>query len=153
MSSQNSSRNLRWSPPDLTLTGKPRETESFLIRDNDKKFTDVHDTVFKSKGMRIIRTPFRAPNANAFAARWVRTAREECLNQLLVINEAHLRRILKAFIDYYNQCRPHQGLEQPIPIPRQQPMVITGKVERRKVLGFISDYYREPEPTAAICPT
>jgi transposase InsO family protein len=103
--------------------------------------------------MHIIRTPFRAPKANAFAERWVRTAREECLDQLLVINEAHLRRILKTFIDYYNQCRPHQGLKQQIPIPRQQPMVITGKVERRKVLGFISDYYRQPEPTAAICPT
>ena len=124
----------------------------FLIRDNDKKFTEAHDTVFKSKGMRIIRTPYRAPNANAFAERWVRTVREECLDHLLVINEAHLRRILKTFIDYYNHCRPHQGLEQQMPIPRPEPMVITGLVERHKILGFISDYYREPVSTGIICP-
>lgn len=93
----------------------------FLIRDNDKKFTAAHDTVFKSKGMRIIRTPYQAPNANVFAERWVRTAREECLDHLLVLNETHLRRILQAFVDYYNRCQPQQ-----IPILRQLPTVITG---------------------------
>jgi transposase InsO family protein len=124
----------------------------FLIRDNDKKFTDAHDTVFRSKEMRLIRTPFRAPNANAYAERWVRTVREEGLDHLLVINEGHLRHVLKTFIDYYNESRPHQGLEQQMPIPPQHPIVTTGPVQRNKVLGFISDYYRGSEPVA-ICPT
>ncbi len=122
------------------------------IRDNDTKFTDAHDAVFKSKDMRIIRTPFQAPNANAYAERWVRTVRDECLDHLLVINEAHLRRVLKTFIDYYNQSRPHQGLAQRMPIPSQQPIVTSGPVQRNKVLGFISDYYRGLEP-GVICPT
>ena len=78
--------------------------------------------------------------------------REESLDYLLVLDESHLWRVLKTLIDYYSQSRPHQRIQQQIPIPRQQPMAITGSVQRRKVLGFISDCYREPEPTVAICP-
>jgi putative transposase len=63
----------------------------FLIRDNDKKYTASFDNVFRSEGMKVIRTPYQAPNANAYAERWVRTVREECLDKLLVINERHLR--------------------------------------------------------------
>ena len=122
---------------------KPR----FLIRDNDKKFTDAHDTVFRSERIRVIPTPFQAPNANAFAERWVLTAREECLNHLLIFNEKHLRRVLTPFIEYYNTARPHQGLEQQTPIPRPQP-TSTGPVQRTMVLGFISDYYRRSDQTA-----
>jgi putative transposase len=87
-----------------------------LIHDNDKKFTDAHDTVFRSECIRVIPTPFQAPNANAFAERWVRTVREECLNYLLIFNGNHLRRVLTTFIEYYNTARPHQGLEQQSPI-------------------------------------
>ena len=82
----------------------------FLIRDNDSKFTNAFDTVFQSQGMRIIPTPFRAPNANAHAERWVRTAREECLDHLLILNETHLRHVLAEFInDYYNTAHPHSS--------------------------------------------
>ena len=117
----------------------------FLIRDNDSKFTNAFDTVFQSQGMRIIPTPFRAPNANAHAERWVRTAREECLDHLLILNETHLRRVLAEFInDYYNTARPHQGIEQRIPIPHGKPQH-TGSIQHRKVLGgIINDYYRNP---------
>jgi putative transposase len=125
---------------------KPR----FLIHDNDQKFTDAHDTVFRSEHIRIIPTPFQAPNANAFAERWVRTVREECLNQLLIFNEAHLRRVLQIFIDYYNTTRPHQGLEQQSPVTRPRP-TSTGPVQRTMILGFISDYYRTADQTI-LCP-
>jgi transposase InsO family protein len=125
---------------------KPR----FLIRDNDKKFTNAHDTVFRSENIRIIPTPIQAPNANAYAERWVRTVRQECLDHLLILNEAHLRRVLQAFIDYYNTSRPHQGLAQQTPIPRQQP-TFTGPIQRREVLGIINDYYRGSAPTS-LCP-
>jgi putative transposase len=118
-----------------------------LIRDNDKNWRGGHDRVFRSEGMRVIRTPIQAPNANAYAERWVRTVREEYLRHLLILNEKHLRRVLQAFIDYYNTARPHQGLKQQMPIPRQQ-VAATGAVRRREVLGFISDYYRGPDPTA-----
>ncbi len=126
---------------------KPR----FLIHDNDKKFTDAHDTVFRSERIRIIRTPLRAPNANAFAERWGRTVREECFNHLLIFNETHRRRVLQTFIDYYNTARPHQGLAQQPPIPCPQPTP-TGPVQRRMILGFISDTYRGSDQTA-LCPT
>jgi transposase InsO family protein len=121
---------------------KPR----FLIHDNDGKFTEAHDTIFRSEHIRIIPTPFRASNVNAFAESWVRTVREECLNHLLIFNENHLRRVLQTFIDYYNTARPHQGLEQQSPVPRPRP-TSTSLVQRTMVLGFISDYYRGSNQT------
>ena len=87
-----------------------------LIRDNDKKFTDAFDTVFESQETHIIPTPIRAPNANSYMERWVRTVREECLDHILIINEAHLRRVLNEFLAYYNARRPHQSLAQQSPI-------------------------------------
>lgn len=118
-------------------------TFRFLIHDRDKKFTKVFDAIFKSEGINIILTPYRAPNANAYAERWVRTVRTECLDLILILNVAHLRRVLQVYIDdYYNIARPHQGIRQQTPIPRNQP-VNTGTAQRRKVLGgIISDYYR-----------
>ena len=60
----------------------------------------------------IIRPLARAPNANAYAERWVRSAREECLDKILILGERHLHRVLTVYLDYYNHVRPHQGLEQ-----------------------------------------
>ena len=117
----------------------------FLIRDNDSKFTDDFDTIFRSESMIVIPTPFRAPNANAHAERWIRTVREECLDHILVLNETHLWRVIAEFInDYYNTARPHQGIEQRSPIPYGKPQH-TGSIQRRKVLGgIINDYHRNP---------
>ena len=119
----------------------------YLIRDRDSKFTQEFDTVFQSEGTQIIQTPFRAPNANSYAERWVRTVREECLDQILILNEPHLKRVLKTYDDYYNRQRPHQGLRQQSPIPRT-PQNTSGKVRNRKVLGgIINDYYRSAGST------
>ena len=113
-----------------------------LIRDNDSKFTSAFDAVFESQGIPVISTPIRAPNANAFMERWVRTVREECLDHLLILNERHLSRVLVEYIDYYNRCRPHQGLAQESPISRAPPQ-LEGTIQKRKVLGgIINDYYR-----------
>ena len=87
----------------------------YLIRDRDGKFARAFDTVFRSEGIAIRRTPARAPNANAIAERWVRTVREECLDKLLIWNEPHLHRVLREYVDYYNRRRPHQGLAQDSP--------------------------------------
>lgn len=65
----------------------------------------------------IIRTPFRAPKANAVAQHWVRSIRQECLDQLLILNQRHLIGVLKEYTHYYNTARPHQGLDQQFPIP------------------------------------
>jgi hypothetical protein len=119
-----------------------------LIRDNDSKYTESFDTVFESQQTHIIPTPIRAPNANAYMERWVRTVREEALDHILIINGAHLRRVLNEYLTYYNARRPHQGLEQQSPIPRPEPMT-TGKVNRRQILGgILNDYFRSPDNTA-----
>ena len=114
----------------------------YVIHDRDTKFVASFDTVFQSTGAHNIRTPFRAPNANAFAERWVRTIRHECLDKMIVLNEAHLRQGLKEYVAYYNTARPHQGIEQQMPIPYPT-SVSAGEVRTRSVLGgIIHDYYR-----------
>ena len=115
----------------------------FLIRDNDKKFTESFDTVFRSQGIDVIPTPFRAPNANAYAERWIRSVREECLDKLLIINQTHLRRVMLEYIEFFNTARLHQGIDQQIPVPTID-RETTGPVRCRKLLGgIIHDYYRD----------
>ena len=115
-----------------------------LIRDNDSKFTDAFDTVFEDEDIHIICTPFRAPNANAFSERWIRSVRQECLDKILVLSEGHLWRVLKEYQTYYNTRRPHQSLEQQSPIERPEPET-KGLIQKRKILGgIINDYFRLP---------
>jgi transposase InsO family protein len=115
----------------------------FLIRDGDTKFTWTFDTVFRSEGIHIIRTPVRAPNANSYADRWIRSVRDECLDKLLIFSEDHLRRVMRDYIVYSNTARPHQGLEQRIPMAPST-LVIHGPIQCRKVLGgILHDCYRE----------
>jgi putative transposase len=86
-------------------------TPRFLIRDRDSKFTRAFDDVFASDCIQIITTPIQAPNANAFAERWVRTVREECLDWMLIWGRRHLERVLDEYLRHYNDERPHRGLE------------------------------------------
>ena len=124
------------------LEGRP-EPMRFLLHDNDGKFTELFDTVFASERIKVIHTPYRAPNANAYAERWVRTVREECLDKILILNEGHLRQVLLEYVAYYNDARPHQGLEQRIPTASSAPAP-HGPIRCRDVLsGIIHDYYRE----------
>lgn len=109
----------------------------FLIRDRDAKFSRSFDDVLASEGVRVIRTPIRAPNANAFAERWVETVRAECLNWLLILGPRHLDRVLRIYVEHYSQKRPHRGLqllapESAVPV-----------VQRRDLLGgLIREYER-----------
>ena len=83
----------------------------FLVRDRDTKFTTSFDSVFASTGTEKILTPVCAPRANAFAERWVRTARQDCLDHLLVLSRPHLERILAEYVEHYNRGRPHRSLD------------------------------------------
>jgi putative transposase len=67
----------------------------FLIHDRDSKFTSAFDDVFRSEGIKVIHTPIRAPQANAYAERFVRTVRGECLDWLLILGRRHLERVLR----------------------------------------------------------
>jgi hypothetical protein len=89
----------------------------FLLHDRDSKYCAAFDRVFVAEGVEVIQTPYRAPNANAYAERWVRSAREECLDRLIILNERHLHRVLSAYVAFFNRRRPHQGLDQRCPIP------------------------------------
>jgi transposase InsO family protein len=132
-------RNLSWHLPEGTRPVR------FLIRDRDTTFGDSVDRVFISEGIEIVRTPYRAPNANAIAERWIRTARSECLDHLLILSERHLERALGEYIPYYNRRRPHQGWEGQCPVPLA-PGPRGGLIQRHDMLGgLIHDY----EPIAA----
>src|SRR5439155_20151508 len=91
----------------------------FLIHDRDAKFSAAFDEVFRTEGIRVIRTPFRAPNANAHAERFVRTLREECLDSLLIVGRRQLERVLREYLDHYNRERPHRALDLRPPQPSQ----------------------------------
>jgi transposase InsO family protein len=109
----------------------------FLIRDRDTKFPRSFDDVFASEGIRVIRTPIRAPNANAFAERWIETLRAECLDPLLIGGPRHLDRILRIYAQHYNRRRPHRGLELGVPqslAPIEEADGVPD-IERRDLLG------------------
>jgi putative transposase len=115
----------------------------FLIRDRDAKFTAAFDAVFTAVGVRSIRTPVRAPRANAIAERWVGSARRECLDRMLITSERHLRLVLGEYIDHYNQHRPHRVLQQSPPAGRPHPPAPGANVRvlrRDRLGGLIREY-------------
>jgi transposase InsO family protein len=117
----------------------------FLIRDRDSKFTRDFDLVFRSEGVEIIKTPVRAPKANAIAERFVRTVRSECLDWLLIVNRRHLEKVLRVFVHHYNGHRPHRSLNltPPDPAPTLQLVTASGsaRIERHDRLGGLIREY------------
>jgi putative transposase len=117
----------------------------FLIRDRDSKFSGHFDEVFRTEGVNIVKTPIRAPKANAFAERWVRTVRTECLDWMLVLGRRHLERVLRTYTAHYNRRRPHRGLGLNSPEPRPDPLPRPAdgvRVRRHAVLGgLIHEYH------------
>jgi putative transposase len=117
----------------------------FLIRDRDAKFTRAFDDVWRSTGVEIIRTPVQAPNANAVAERWVGTVRRECLDHLLIVGRQQLVRVLRRYVEHYNQRRPHRSLAHATPVPsagteaRSAPNF--GRLRRCDVLGGLIHEY------------
>ncbi|MGW0196367.1 integrase core domain-containing protein [Nonomuraea sp. NPDC003201] len=127
--------------------GEQAEGIRFLIRDRDAKFTAVFDEVFTSLAARVIRTPARAPQANAIAERWVGTIRRECTDRLLIYNAGHLRRALKAYERHDNRHHPHRSRDRRPPQPSHAPATPTDldqvRLQRRPVLdGLINQYRR-----------
>jgi len=130
------------------ITGDERYR--FLIHDRDSIYSSEFDSALKAMGLSILKTPFRAPQANAFCERLVGTIRRECLDFLIPLNERHVRRILKAWVAHYNRGRPHSslgpGIPEPggIPTPQRSGHAIpsTQRVAASPVLGGLHHEYR-----------
>ncbi len=138
-------------PTDAWVAQQLREATPFdqhpryLIRDNDSKYGACFDRLAAASGIRVLRTPVRAPRANATCERLLGSVRRECLDHVLVLGEAHLRHILKQYAAYFNRARPHQGLGQRVPQPQPPPPLAGsgGMVVAIPVLGGLHhDYQR-----------
>ena len=115
----------------------------FLIRDRDSKFTAAFDAVFTAIDIQIIKTPVRAPRANAIAERFIGTIRRELLDRLLIINRRHAATVLREFQRHYNDHRPHRSLGQAAPLrplPRHAPTGIYKIHRRDRVGGLLHEY-------------
>jgi transposase InsO family protein len=115
----------------------------FLIRDHDAKFSRPFDAVLRAEGMRVIRTPIQAPNANAHAERVIETIRAECLDWTLIWGRRHLDRTLRIYGEHYNRQRPHRavGLAPPLALARISGPVDPRDVRRRDLLGGLLHEY------------
>jgi transposase InsO family protein len=114
----------------------------YLIHDRDSKYTFQADSLLEDVGTEVIRLPVRSPDLNGYAERWIRSLRQECLDRIIILNEAHLCWVLREYIRYYNQRRPHQSLRHlPPEAPESYPCM--GEIVARPVLGgLINDYHR-----------
>jgi hypothetical protein len=115
------------------------------LTDDPRAFDDV----FRSEGVEIILTLFRAPNANASAERFVGTVRRDCLDWLLIARRRQLERVLRVYVDHYNRHRPHRALELTARIPGWRPRLVSSRppvqIHRRDRLGgLIHEYVRAP---------
>jgi transposase InsO family protein len=117
-----------------------------LIHDRDAKFSRAFDAIFHAEGMRVIRTPLKAPNANAHIERWVGSVRRECLDRLLILSRRQLDRVVRVYVRHYNERRPHRALDlqtpDPLPMPsaRGDPAV-SAALRRRDLLGGLIHEY------------
>jgi putative transposase len=113
--------NVTRSPTDPWVAQQLREatpygqTPKYLIRDHDRKFGQNFARVAATSGIKVLRTPYRTPRANAVCERFLGSVRRECLDHFLILHEKQLHRLLKAYVRYYNQARPHQGIRQRLP--------------------------------------
>ncbi|MET7779840.1 integrase core domain-containing protein [Streptomyces sp. NPDC005388] len=116
----------------------------YLLRDRDSRYTHAFDAVFTAGGIEILKSAPQAPKMNAHVERFIRTARAECTDRLLIYNEQHARRILAEYAEHYNSGRPHRALQ--LRAPADDPDVIpfpAQRIERHDLLGGLIHEYRD----------
>jgi putative transposase len=123
-----------------TLTMADAETCGVLICDRDAKWSAAVRDRLREAGIRVVQTPYQAPNANAHAERFVRSIKEECLDRMILLGERHLRRAVTEFVVHYHSERNHQGLENAL--IEGQPADRSGRVHRQQRLGGLLNYYQ-----------
>ncbi len=137
------------SPSSAWVTQQLREATAwgegprFLIRDNDAKFGHRFDEVAEGTGIKVLRTPARAPNANAVCERFLRSVRNECLDHVILLSERQLASVIQSYCEYFNRARSHQGIGQRIPAGPPDPVAGRGSrsVEEIPILGGLHHEY------------
>jgi len=130
----------------MELADRDRQLR-FLIHDRDAKFSPAVDAVVASENIKVIRTPVRAPNANAHMERWVGSARRECLDRLLIVGRRQLKHVLRIYVRHYNRRRPQRALDLNAPDSSARPVgessssVRDLRVNRRDLLGGVIHEY------------
>jgi putative transposase len=122
-----------WVAQQLREASPFNQRPRFLIRDRDRKFGQSFAAVAKGSQIEILKTPYRAPKANAICERFRGSVRGECLDHMLILGESHLYQVIKEYVEFFNQARPHQGIEQKIPEGIQ---VAENKNSKGKIIAF-----------------
>jgi transposase InsO family protein len=138
--------NVTRSPSDVWVAQQLREATPFgarptyPIRDNDRKYGEHFANV--AAEIEVLRTPVRAPRANASCERFIGSLRRECLDYILILSEKQLRRFVNDYVQYFNDDRPHQGINQRIPAELEPSLPVEGDIVVRPVLGGLHHAYR-----------
>ncbi|MFW2383217.1 MAG: integrase core domain-containing protein [Acidimicrobiales bacterium] len=113
-----------------------------LVRDRGSQFIDAFDEIFRTEGLKILKTPVRTPVANAFAERWIGSIRRELLDRTIIWNQRQLERLVVDYIDHHNQHRPHQSLDQrpPAGTCNSLPTAPTSPFRTARCDGLINEY-------------
>jgi transposase InsO family protein len=130
-----------WTAQQLREATPYDQRPKYLIRDNDAKYGAQFERVASGASIKVLKTPFGAPNANAICERLLRSIRQECLNHFFILSEKHLSKLLKNYREYYNQYRPDQGIGQTTPVTSETIMGAGGKIVAYPVLGGLHHYY------------
>jgi putative transposase len=125
----------------LTFEDGPMTNARYLLHDRDAKFSQTFDDVFLAVGIKPLKLPARSPNLNAFAERWVRSVKEECLDQLILFGERSLRHTLKEYLTHHQHERNHQGLANVIPFPEKEARCREGSIRKSERLGGLLNFY------------
>ena len=134
-----------WTAQQLREATPYGQSPKYLIRDRDSKFGPSFARVAATSGIKILKTPYHAPRANAICERFLGSVRRECLDHLFILHEKQLDRVLHAYIQYFNQARPHQGIKQQIPDHYSEPVPLDHKKSKilcLPVLGGLHHDYR-----------
>ena len=106
-----------WTAQQFRMVASGDEPHRLLIHDHDSIYADSVDRTITAMGLRVVKTPVRSPQANAFCERVIGTIRRECLDWVIPLNQRHLRRVLQQWVEHYNRGRPHESLGPGIPDP------------------------------------
>ncbi len=130
----------------LLVLGERGRRVRFVVRDRDARFCRGFDKVFGSEGAEVLVTPVRAPRANAYVERWVRTVRAECLDWMLIVGRRHLEQVLGVYVEHYNRHRPHRALGLQAPDSPAGLTVVAqdqqGRIRRHDLFGGLLHQYQ-----------